>query len=428
MGKRVAVIGGGSRQNAIAWKLSLSENIEKVFLLSDVYFETEGAETVLLDPSDFDEVATFCESENISYLITGGGEQLNSGIVDFLKDRGIRAFGPSKVAAKLEGSKGYAKSFMKKYGVPTPDYFYFEDLEAAKAYVISREQGPLVVKADGLVRGRGVVVCRTKEQALTALDIFSKNGSAHSSVVIEEYIEGPEVSLHILCDGESYKLFPLAQDHKPLLDGNKGPNTGGMGSYAPTNWVPKELVDEIEQRIVIPTLEGLKKEDIEFVGLLFPGLVLTKNGPMVLEYNTRFGAPETQSFMMLLESDLDDLFEGVLTKELRNVALIWKKGFALTVELACPDYPKVVVSKERHEINVTDVPFAGRYFLGDLVQDDEGALYTIGGKAISVSAYAGTMEKVTVEAYKGVAGVSFDGMKYRHDIGQLDNTIPPRKN
>jgi len=428
--KKIVVLGKGGRQSSVVWKLSQSPEIDTIFFIPGMpgIIKNEKVQCVNIPPIDFDAIAKFCKGYGVDYVVTGDSELLAAGVVDHLRNNNIAVFGPTKRASLLESSKTYAKEFMKKYNIPTVDYISFNDSQAALHYIDSREEGPVVVKADGLVHGRGVTVAQSKQEAKDALRVMMEEGSFGEQglqVVVEDFIEGPEVSLHVITDGDTYKIFPLAQDHKPLYDGNKGPNTGGMGTYAPVNWVSQSLLEEIENNIIVPTLNGLKNEGINYTGLLFPGLMLTKSGPMVLEYNTRFGAPETQSFMMLLDSDLDQIFTLVINQKLCDSNIEWKQGYAATIEVVSGNYPDSLES-EYEGITITDSDFIGQYFFtGAALIDNE--LVSTGGKVVSVSSYSPNgLQEALDQAYLGVSHVIFDGRQYRSDIGRLNNIIPER--
>lgn len=423
--KNIAILGVSGRQSAIVWKLSQSSNVGKIYFIPGNILNVPKVERVAIDYHDWEAIDNFLKDKDISYIIPDGGDMYADGVVDYFSERGYRVFGPTKLASKIEHSKTFSKGFMKKYGIPTVDYASFDDYEQAKKYIEAREKFPVVIKADGLVRGRGVSIVRNKQKAIEFLDeLFLEKiyGDAGLRAVIEDFAVGPEVSLHVISDGSSYKVLPLAQDHKPLLDGNKGPNTGGMGTYAPVDWVSEELMHEIEDRVVKPTFAGLISEGIVFSGLLFPGLMLTKDGPVVLEYNARFGAPETQSLMMILESDMDDLYEAVLQKKLASFDIKWKKMHAATVEIVSKGYPKDLRGTNS-EVTIKDINFNGEIFLTG-VEAVDGKLMSRGARNASVCGYGETLEEALVEVYKGVAAIEFNGKFYRSDIGKLDNQIP----
>jgi len=424
MGRKVVVLGSGARQAAIAWKLAQAKNVSRVIMIPGSIVPIEGVENMAIPLDKLGDILDFCQKNDVSYVMTGDGEMLSKGVVNFFQSHDVPVFGPSKKAAQLESSKTFAKEFMNRHGIPTVSFSSFDSYEEAKEHIESRQEGPLVVKADGLVRGRGVSVCQTKEEGLVALSDMMSNdlhGEAGRNVVIEDFISGPEISLHILTDTKTYRLFPFAQDHKPLKEGNVGPNTGGMGTYAPVDWISKELEDEITQKIILPTLRGMKADGIDYTGLLFPGLMLTPRGPMVLEYNTRFGAPETQSFMMLFDGDLDELLYATITKKLSSVELQWKQGYAATVEVVSGQYPEELDSTKT-KITLDKSVFDGQYFLsGALLEEDQ--LFAVGGKIVSVSAFGKTLDEALEKAYVGVNGVNFEGMNFRKDIGRLENKV-----
>lgn len=423
--KNIAVLGVSGRQSAIVWKLAQSINVDKIYFISPNPLTIDKVEHVALDIHDWETIHNFLLDKNISYIIPDGGDMYADGVVDFFTERGYRVFGPTQAASKLEHSKIFSKGFMQKYGIPTVAYAAFDTYEDAKRHVESLATFPVVIKADGLVRGRGVTIVQDMQEALDVLDelfIDKIYGQAGLQVVIEDFAEGPEVSLHVISDGESYKILPLAQDHKPLLDGNKGPNTGGMGTYAPVDWVPDELHAVIEETIVKPTFAGLKEEGIYFTGLLFPGLMLTKNGPIVLEYNTRFGAPETQSLMMIMESDLDELYEAVLSKNLADHHIRWKQAYGATIEVVSEGYPKDLRGTDS-VITMHPVKFNGEIFLTG-VHVVDSVLRTYGARNASITGYGATLEEALTEAYKGVESMEFDSKYYRKDIGRLRNSIP----
>jgi len=427
MKKTVAVLGSGGRQSAICWKLLQSDNVSRIFFIPGSIINDSRVELVNIDLNDVEKLIGFCLDETVDYVVTAGGDMLQSGIVDEFEKNNIAIFGPNKEAAMLESSKAVGKDFMKRHGIPAPTYEVFNDYQKAEKYLKSLDDKlPIVIKSDGLVNGRGVTVCGNKKESLLALKNTMKGEllkSVSSSVVIEEFIEGPEVSVHVLCDGDNYKIFPLAQDHKPLLEGNKGPNTGGMGTYTPTTWVPEDIIVQIKDRIIVPTIQGLKKDGIRFKGCLFPGVMLTKNGPMLLEYNTRFGSPETQSFMLLMKSDLDELLSSVIDGTLDSYELLWNDGYAATVELASDKYPEGHDVGTIININFTRLGDVQLFHTGTSMTS-EGKLVTAGGKILGISATSGTLKETLEKIYGAVDSINFKGKTYRRDIGSLNNTIP----
>jgi phosphoribosylamine--glycine ligase len=428
--KNVAVLGVSGRQSAIVWKLAQSPSIETIYFIPGNILQVDKAVSVSIDYHDWEQIDTFLKDKNIAYIIPDGGDMYADGVVDFFTARGYKVFGPTQTASKLEHSKIFSKGFMKKYGIPTVSYEAFGSYPDAKEFIEQNSTYPIVIKADGLVRGRGVTIAQTHDEALEVLEELFINqifGDAGLQVVIEDFAVGPEVSLHVLCDGASYKILPLAQDHKPLYEGNKGPNTGGMGTYAPVDWVPSDLHTEIEETIIKPTLAGLQAEGIEFTGLLFPGLMLTKDGPIVLEYNTRFGAPETQSLMMLLDSDLDELFEASVHKRLDSIDLRWKNKYATTIEVVDDGYPQDLRGRDTEIIVNDELHFDGQIFLTGVVKVDQ-QLRTKGARIASVTGIGDSLSSALDEAYKGVSLLSFEGKYYRKDIGKIPHDIPKRTN
>lgn len=418
---RVLVIGANARQSSLAWRIAQSELVEKVYYLPGRPVENVNIEYVDIAADDIEQILTFSKTHNISFVIPDSGTMMETGLVDKLRSLEIPVFGPNKHQAQLETSKSFAKSFMSKHNIPTARYEVFENISDIKNYVNVSKNKMFVVKADGLRRGRGVTVCSSKDEAIheaTLLLSGEKFGDPSSKVVIEEYLEGPEVSVHVLIDESGYKVFPLSQDHKPINEGNTGPNTGGMGTYAPLDWVSREYVERIEREIIQPTIEGLKKDGLLYRGLLFPGLMLTADGPKVLEYNTRFGAPETQTYMMLLENDVFQILYAVATGNVANQQLRWSDKYAVTVEVVSQDYPHRLTSPKTQVIVKKGIPFDGFIFLSDIEQNED-TVFAVGGKILSVCAIGETLEEAIAEAYKGVDSVSFKGKKYRKDIGSM---------
>jgi phosphoribosylamine--glycine ligase len=362
----------------------------------------------------------FAKKEKIDLTLALPDDPLALGIVDEFQKEGLRIWGPTKAAAKIEWSKAFSKNFMREHGLPTAQFKTFTDYEEAKNYT-SRQKLPVVIKASGLALGKGVIICETKEEAYQALEgIFVKKifGEAGSEVVIEEFLTGPEISIHAFSEGVNYSIFPASQDHKKVSEGDKGPNTGGMGTIAPVPFVSTELLKEIEDNIVAPTLSGMKSENNTFVGLLYPGLILTKDGPKILEYNARFGDPETQTYMRLLDTDILDIFDACIDGELNEIEIKWKALFACTIILASAGYPgsyekgKIITGIEEAEMQAEIVVFhAG-------TQMKRNELLTNGGRVLGVSATGSTLEEALEKAYKAVKKISFEGMQYRTDIGK----------
>ncbi len=421
--KNIMVLGADGRQASIIWKLLESKNIDKIYYVPGRYFNDPRVEQVNIPLDDWGMLYEWYTNNDVEYVVTDSSETNESGIVDYFQSKDAKIIGPNRNCARLESSKSFAKHFMNRHNIPTAEFHDFTNFDKAKEFIQKLDKDrPIVVKADGLVRGRGVVICKNKDEAMDEISAMMQNdkfGEASRHIVIEDYLEGPEVSLHVIMDGEDYKVLPLSQDHKPLLENNEGPNTGGMGSYAPVDWVSKTYMDRIITEIIKPTISGLKKEGLMYKGVLFPGLILTRNGPKVLEYNARFGAPETQSYMMILDSDLDEIFQSIVDGKLAQQSLDWKKGYGATVEIVPSDYPQILTMTPE-EIYIDDTETSCSYFLSgsDVIKNK---IYALGGKTMSVSSYGETLQQALENTYKGVDHVRFGGMHYRKDIGKLKN-------
>jgi phosphoribosylamine--glycine ligase/phosphoribosylformylglycinamidine cyclo-ligase len=423
---RILLVGNGGREHALAWKLSQSPSVQQVFVCPG----NGGTATLAkaqnvgsVSASDFQGLAKFAAEQNVQLLIPGPEAPLVDGITDYFAQNAssIKCFGPSKAAAVMEGSKTFSKDFMDRHHIPTASYENFSSYEKAKKYLDSVwELHPIVIKADGLAAGKGVIIPTTKEEAHAALKeimLDKQFGDAGNEVVIEEFLEGHEISILSFCDGKGIKSLPPAQDHKRIFDDDKGPNTGGMGTYAPApqKIVSKETLQEIDRTILEPTIQGMSSEGFPFVGCLFTGLMITKNGPRVLEYNVRFGDPETQSLLPLMDSDLAEVMLACTEGRLAEVDLRVFDKSAATVVMAAPGYPDsygkgIPMSLTRTPENVF-LFHAGTSLAAD------GNLTTSGGRVIASTAVADTLEAAIRKAYEGVLSVDFDGMQYRHDIG-----------
>jgi phosphoribosylamine---glycine ligase len=412
----VLVIGGGGREHAIVWKLAQSPKVKKIFCAPGNGGTAQLAENVPIPVDDFAALAQFAKDEGVDLTVVGPEDPLLGGIVDFFTERGLPIFGPTAQAAKIEGSKSFAKHLMKRYGIPTARYESFLDYESALAYV--REQGaPIVVKADGLAAGKGVVVAETLEAAETALYRIMKEGvfgQAGARVVIEECMRGEELSLLSFVDGETVKPMVTSQDHKRVFDGDKGPNTGGMGTYAPVPHMSAELVEQIVETIVKPMARGMAQDGIPFRGVLYTGLMITDEGPKVVEFNARFGDPETQVILPLLETDLVDICTATIQGELAAVDVRWKQESAVCVVMAAPGYPGDYPKGQ---------PISGLDKTGESVtvfhagtkQTEEG-IVTSGGRVLGVTGTGRTLEEARDRAYAAVDRIRFEGAHYRRDI------------
>lgn len=415
---KVLLIGSGGREHALAWKLAASKKLTKLYCAPGNPGIAEYAELVSLDITDHAAVIAFAKQNAIDLVVVGPEAPLVAGLADDLEAENIRVFGPSKLASQLEGSKGFTKDLCARFGIPTGAYGRFNNAPKAKAYV--REVGaPIVVKADGLAAGKGVVVAMTLAEALDAVDACFEGafGSAGAEVVVEEFLEGEEASFFCICDGKTALPLGSAQDHKRVGDGDTGPNTGGMGAYAPAPVMTPEIVERTMLELIEPTMRGMAEIGAPFSGVLFLGLMIGKDGPKLIEYNTRFGDPECQVLMMRLESDLLDLINAAVDGKLDQVTLEWKDQPALTVVMAAEGYPANVKKgsiirglKKLENIDGLKVFHAG-------TAEKDGNLIANGGRVLNVSAIAPTVAEAQSKAYDAVKQVNWPEGFYRSDIG-----------
>jgi len=417
----VLVIGGGGREHALAWKLRQSPHVKQVFIAPGNAGTAQVGRNVEAKLSELDQLLNFAQRESIDLTVVGPDDVLAAGIVDLFENAGLRIFGPCQEAAQLETSKSFAKRFMVRHGIPTARFGEFEASQDAKT-ALGEFGFPLAVKADGLALGKGVVIAHDRSEAEVAIDDMIERrrfGDAGRKVVIEEFLSGAECSVHALVDGRSYLLFPTAQDHKQLYDGNQGPNTGGMGTFSPSHRLDATLLQEIREKILDPFMRGIQKDHLRFRGLIFPGLMLTKDGPRVLEFNCRFGDPETQVILPRLKSDIVDLFEATITGRLDTVTAEWDTRSAVCVVLASGGYPgdyktgKTIVGLE-HADQMEDVIV---FHAG--TQRREHRILTSGGRVLGVTAVGDTLLAAKRRAYDAVAKIEFDGSYFRHDIGSI---------
>ena len=353
--------------------------------------------------------------------VVGPEAPLVAGIVDFFKKEKLAIIGPSKKASQIEGSKTFAKEIMKKYNIPTAEYSTFKNFGLAKKYLIGAKY-PFVIKADGLCAGKGVAICKNKKEGelfLKQLIIDKIFGASGEKIIIEEFLTGPEVSFMVITDGKNYLSLLPSQDHKKLLENDLGPNTGGMGAYTPLPFVDKKLIKKIEKEIVEPTLKGMEKEGCLYEGILYPGLILTKDGPKVLEYNCRFGDPETQPLMMSLKSDLYEVFQNLLKKQLKNKKLAFKDGFSISVVLASSGYPNHY--EKGKEIFGLDTEINNNFqIFHSGTKEIDNKITTNGGRVLAVTAHGKTLKDAIRNSYKAIGkkGINFPCMQYRKDIGK----------
>lgn len=414
---RVLLIGSGGREHALAWKLAASPLLTKLYAAPGNPGVAKEAELVKLDIADHAAVATFCKNNAIDLVVVGPEGPLVAGIADDLRDQGIRVFGPSKRAARLEGSKGFTKDLCAKYDIPTAAYGRFTDLAAAKAYV-EKVGAPIVIKADGLAAGKGVTIAMTLDEARAALDACFDGafGDAGAEVVVEEFMTGEEASFFCLCDGKTALPFGTAQDHKRVGDGDMGPNTGGMGAYSPAPVMSPEMVERTMREIVEPTMRGMAELGAPFAGILFAGLMITDKGPKLIEYNTRFGDPECQVLMMRLKDDLLVLLNAAVDGQLAHSSIRWRDDAALTVVMAARGYPgtpekgSVIRGLDEAAGDGVEIFHAGTAING-------GALVANGGRVLNITATGKTVGEAQARAYAALDRIDWPHGFCRRDIG-----------
>ena len=415
----VLIIGAGGREYSIGMALKKDEKVEKIY-----FAPGNGATDMLgenLAISDFAELADFCEANGVELTIVGPEAPLVDGIVDLFEERGLTIFGPSAQAAQLEGSKIFMKNFLARHNVPTAKYIETDSLEEAYKFINSLAV-PIVVKADGLCGGKGVIIAQSHDEAKEAAgEMLSGNsfGDAGTSIVIEEFLDGYELSVFAICDGEDYVVLPAAQDHKRLLNNDEGPNTGGMGAYAPTPLVNDEIYAKLDERVIIPTLEGMKSEGMPFKGVLFIGVMVVDGEPIILEYNVRFGDPECEEIMPLLKSSALDLFYKGATNDLKNLEVEFHDKFAVGVVMASKDYPykssvpaEIIVDDIYHDEldGNAHISYAG------VTREEDGKLYATGGRVLVCVGLGDSISEAQKRAYLLVGQVHFAGKHSRTDI------------
>ncbi len=422
---RVLIVGSGAREHALAWKLASSPLVDAVLTAPGNAGTARVGENVDVAADDVEGVVRLAVDRGVGLVVVGPEAPLVAGLVDALREAGVLAFGPTRAAARLEGSKGFSKDFMEAHGIPTAAYRVFDDAEAAKAWV--RELGrPMVIKADGLAAGKGVIVADTVEQSLAGIDALMLErvrGDAGAAVVVEERLVGPEVSFHVVCDGVRAVPLAAAQDHKRLGDGDTGPNTGGMGAYSPPPMADAAFERAVMTDVVEPTLRGMAERGTPFTGVLFVGLMVVDGVPKVLEYNVRFGDPETEVLMARLEGDVAPLLLGAARGDLSGIELSWGAPAALCVVLASEGYPGsypkgrviggLAEAGERAGVTIFE---AGTRSMEAAVGRPTSTV-TSGGRVLCVTARGQSVAEAAERAYAAVDGISFDGMQHRRDIG-----------
>lgn len=433
MNKHVLVIGNGGREHAVAWTLARSPQVERVYVAPGnggtewpANPDAQGlqpraaSKNVPVRATDFDGLIAFARANAIDLTVVGPEGPLAAGIVDAFQAAGLAIWGPDRAAAQLEASKSFAKDFMQRHHIPTAEYGVFEDYEAARRYV--DDFGALVVvKADGLTGGKGVLVCDSVEDAQNALRqvmVDRAFGDAGRKVVVEERLVGREISVLAFCDGKTVITMPAARDHKRVYDGDEGPNTGGMGAFTPAPDVDPMLIERVRQTVLQPVIDGMAEEGMPYVGVLYAGLMLTENGPQVLEFNCRLGDPETQVILPLLETDLYAICAACITGTLDHLDVRWRSDACATIVLASPGYPCAYPT----ELAITGLDRCAAQtdvivFSAGMARQGE-RLVTAGGRVMAVTAVGPDLPSALQRAYTGVEMVTFDGMHYRRDIGQ----------
>ena len=417
---KILLIGSGGREHALAWKMARSPRVQKVFFApgngGTANQKHEGIENLPI--SDLQELADFAKREQIAFTVVGPEAPLAAGIVDVFRNQGLRIFGPTQLAAQLESSKDFSKAFMKRHGIPTADYQTFSNASEAHNY-IDQKGAPIVIKADGLAAGKGVVVAMSLPEAHMAVDMMlsdNKLGNAGARVVIEEFLIGEEASFIVLVDGKNVVPLATSQDHKRLHDGDQGPNTGGMGAYSPAPVVTPEIHARAMREVIMPTVLGMKADGIPYTGFLYAGLMISPDGRIkTLEFNCRMGDPETQPIMARLESDLVDALDKAIDGKLDEVELKWDRRIALGVVLAAHQYPDTPRSGDR--ISGIPAPTNDQIVFHAGTKLHDGNLLTSGGRVLCVVGLADTVKAAQQKAYSAVEQIHFDGMQYRKDIG-----------
>lgn len=412
---KVLVIGSGGREHALLWRLAQSPSVKETYVIPG----NDGMRDVshLIPVKGADDILDFARLMKVDLTIAGPETVLTDGLADRFEERGLPFFGPSKAAAEIEGSKIFAKKLMKKYKIPTADYAVFDDEGKAVSYVKKQKKYPLVIKADGLASGKGVIIAGTEEEALTAVrDMMDGKafGSAGKSLDIEEFMEGEEASVLCFTDGETIVPLISAQDHKRIGNGDTGLNTGGMGAYAPAPVMTDKLNKEVYDKILVPTIRAMKKEGRPFKGCLYAGLMITKEGPKVVEFNCRFGDPETEVILSLLEGDLGKIMLSCVKGNLKTADVSWKKGYAVDVVMASEGYPRTHSSGDE----IMGLEEAGKdcllFHAGTVSK--KGKYYVNGGRVLNVVATAPTLKEARDKAYAGVSKIHWRGAQYRSDI------------
>jgi phosphoribosylamine--glycine ligase len=424
---KILVIGSGGREHAIVWALNRSEKVTEIYCANGNAGISDIAECVDISPTDLISLRKFVENQQIDMTFVGGETSLALGIVDEFEKYGLKIIGTSKQATQLESSKAFAKDFMLRHKIPTAKYFNAnsstEAIDILNSGMFGDEDTAVVVKADGLAAGKGVVVAANRNEALNAIKLMTSgeliDAAAASTIVLEECLVGTEVSLLMFADGKNFSLMPPTRDHKRIGEGDTGSNTGGMGTITDSSLLSKKETDEIIEKIIKPTLRGCEKEGFPFTGILFLGLMMTENGAQVLEYNVRFGDPETQAILVNLETDFIDILEAINNKSLDKLTIEWKEGSSACIILAAQYYPK----SPRKGDKILGLDLANKHenveiFHAGTSFDKDGNYLTAGGRVLAVTAIASNLSNSLHRAYKAVNEIGWEGMQYRRDIGK----------
>ena len=416
---KVLVIGGGGREHAIIWKLAQSKNVSKIYCAPGNGGIADLAECVPIDVMDFEKLTKFAKENNIDLTVVAPDDPLAAGAVDAFEANGLRAFGPNKAAAIIEGSKSFSKDLMKKYNIPTADYEVFENSTDAINYIKANNKFPVVVKADGLALGKGVIIAKTFEEAENAVhDILDDKifGSAGAKVVVEDFLTGPEISVLAFTDGKTMKPMVSAQDHKRAFDNDEGPNTGGMGTFSPSRVYTDEVAEECMEKIFIPTMNAMNAENRTFKGVLYFGLMKTVDGVKVIEYNCRFGDPETQVVLPRLKSDLCEIFNAVIDQRLDEIDIEWNDDACVCVVMASGGYPKNY--EKGYKIDgIKQAESLGALVFHAGTKRSDNDILTNGGRVLGVTALGDNLEDAIQKAYKYVDLVNFENAHFRKYIG-----------
>ena len=418
---RVLILGSGGREHALAWKIAQSPKVNKIYCAPGNAGTASVAENIDISPDNIQALRNFALIKGIGLTVVGPEQPLVKGIADSFEESGLRVFGPSQRAAEIEGSKVFCKDLMKKYGIPTARYESFNSLDQVKLF--TKEDEPVVVKASGLASGKGVVLCRNGKEARSAIQSIMQGkvfGNAGDQVVIEEFLTGQEVSLLAFTDGKTILPLESAQDHKAAFDDDKGPNTGGMGAYSPAPIFTDELKKKVVDDIMIPTVRAMAKEGRYYRGILYAGLMLTESGPKVLEFNARFGDPETQPIMMRIKNDIVPIFEACIDGTLATQTLQWKPESTVCVVMAAKGYPgSYEKGNEITGLNLNENQQAMVFHAGTKL--DNGKVLTNGGRVLGVTALGLNINQAIKNAYSVVDKIKWDGIHFRKDIGSKAN-------